>query len=139
MYEIVTRDDSLLNKPHEQKSMKILYQPRQQHPDVKRDYPVKAYQDLLHEWVRIRSETTPDFATAPTKSQTCPLRPELPPKVVHATTIDGEPCTYNSVGFYKTKVEIERRGGQLLTWQRPAQSMVDGQTRLLSTGKAIKP
>lgn len=55
-YEIITRDDSIRDKPHEEQTIDVLALEWGKHPEVTLDHPVASYQLILREWEKRRGD-----------------------------------------------------------------------------------
>ncbi|KAH9989103.1 kinase-like domain-containing protein [Xylariaceae sp. FL0662B] len=137
VYEIITRDNSLRSKPHEQQNLGELQQEWVKHPEVKLDQPVEVYRRVLQDWQQRRAVDPSGAHTgdAP-EAINWPSRPS-PPQESLGTDIYGQPSPILVDKWYERRWEVLARGGKILNWERPPQSrLIDG-TRLLSIGEVL--
>jgi len=136
MYEIITRDDSLRNVPHDEQDLKDLEKEWTKHPEVKLDHPVSSYQVLVQEWQTRRASDPGNTDNAP-ESIDWPCRPKPPQGTISGKDSQGNP-SYSAVEQWdERRQDILKRGGKVLNWERPPQRLLDSGTRVLSTGKVI--
>ncbi|XXG97227.1 26S proteasome regulatory subunit rpn6 [Hypoxylon texense] len=136
-YEIITRDDSLRRKPHEEQSLNDLQLKWAKHLEVELDHPVEAYRQILQEWQERRAVGL--IGDIP-EAINWPPRPKPPQKTVSLMTIDGQPSSVTTEEWYEMRQAVLARGGKVLNWERPPQSLLNllnDSTRVLSTGEII--
>ncbi|KAI1461297.1 hypothetical protein F4805DRAFT_413543 [Annulohypoxylon moriforme] len=135
IYEIITRDDSLRRKRHEEQNLDDIRREWVKHPEVKLDHPVTSYQLMLQEWEKQRARDHLGDCPEPIN---WPTRPKPPKKT--STTKDPwgklHVNTWDAVS--ERRQDVRDRGGKVLTWERPPQRLIDSGTRVLSTGEVIK-
>lgn len=140
-YEIITRDDSLRNAPHEEQNIDSLPLEWVKHQETLLDHPVAEYQHILKEW-RDRRTVDPrslsnNSTEGPPEAINWPPRPKPPKVKVPMTDIHGNPCSITIDQWYEKRQDIQGRGDKVLSWERPPQRVLDEGARLLSTGKII--
>ncbi|KAI1775487.1 kinase-like domain-containing protein [Hypoxylon cercidicola] len=134
VYEIITRDDSLRRKPHEEQNLNDLQQKWMKHPEVQLDHPVEAYRQIWQEWRERRAANlTGDSAEA----IDWPSRPKPPQKTISLMDIHGQPSFATFEGWYEMRQDVLAKGGKVLNWERPPQRRLNDGTRVLSTGEVI--
>ncbi|KAJ4313930.1 hypothetical protein N0V84_009172 [Fusarium piperis] len=140
-YEIITRDASLRNAPHEEQNIDSLPLEWMKHEEALLDHPVADYQQILQEWRNRRTADPRPPSTSstngPPEAINWPPRPKPPKANMSATDIHGNPCSIIIDQWYERRQVIQERGGKVLSWERPPQRVLDEGTRLLSTGKVI--
>lgn len=137
-YEIITRDTSLRSVPHEEQNLDHLGLEWVKHPDVKLDHPVASYVLVLQEWRKKRAEDL--YAVHPgdfPEAIDWPSRPKPPQKTFSQENVLGQPSCFTLDMWYERRQEVQERGDEVLNWERPPQRLVDGGTRMLSSGKII--
>ncbi|RSL41422.1 hypothetical protein CEP53_012764 [Fusarium sp. AF-6] len=135
VYEVITRDNSLRNTPHEEQDIDNLPLEWVKHQEVQLDHPIVEYRQVLQEW-RDRRASDPGSGDAP-KAINWPPQPK-PPKVdVPMTDVHGSPCSTVMDQWYERRQDVLKRGRKVLNWERPPQKVLDEGRRLLSTGKII--
>jgi hypothetical protein len=136
IYEIITRDDKLRSVSHEQQNLDSLCKEWVKHPDVKLDHPVATYQRLLQEWQDRRASL---LSTAhPAEAITWPSRPKPPDRTLTTMDPQGQPSSMIVDGWCESRQEVRDRGGTILNWQRPPQSVIDTGVRVLCTGEVVQ-
>lgn len=133
-YEIITRDDSLRRKPHEEQSLNDLQLQWVKHLKVKLDHPVEAYRRVLQEWQERRAV---DLTGDAPEAINWPSRPKLPQRTVSLMDIHGQPSSVTVEEWYEMRQDVLARGGKVLNWERPPQRLLNDGTRVLSTGEII--
>ncbi|KAI1376614.1 kinase-like domain-containing protein [Hypoxylon crocopeplum] len=133
-YEIITQDDSLRRKPHEEQSLNELQIEWIKHPGVKLDHPVEEYRRVLREWRKRRASNLTGDAP---EAISWPSRPKLPQKTVTLKNIHGQPSSVTVEEWYEMRQAVLARGDKVLNWERPPQRLLDDGIRLLSTGEII--
>ncbi|KAH7273099.1 hypothetical protein B0J15DRAFT_460814 [Fusarium solani] len=135
IYEIITRDDSLRDAPHEEQNIESLPLEWVKHQEVQLDRPVVEYRQALQEW-RDRRALDPKSGDIP-KAINWPPRPKPPKVSVPMADVHGSPCSIAIDQWYERRQAILERGGKVLNWERPPQKVLDDGRWLLSTGKVI--
>ncbi|KAI1389142.1 kinase-like domain-containing protein [Hypoxylon trugodes] len=137
-YEIITRDDSLRMKPHEEQILESVEQIKwEKHPAVKLDYPVEAYREVLREWQKKRKAA--DLTNGDTSKWIhWPPRPKPPKKTIQTTDMLGNPTSFTIDEWSERRQDVLARGGKVLNWERPPQQrLLDEGIRVLATGEII--
>ncbi|EEU39923.1 uncharacterized protein NECHADRAFT_39507 [Fusarium vanettenii 77-13-4] len=135
IYEIITRDNSFRDAPHEEQSIDSLPLEWVKHQEVQLDRPIVEYRQALQEW-RDRRALDPGSRDVP-KAINWPPRPKPPKVSIPMADVHGSPCSITMDQWYERRQAIIRRGGKVLNWERPPQKVLDDGRRLLSTGKVI--
>ncbi|KAF5026385.1 hypothetical protein F66182_1513 [Fusarium sp. NRRL 66182] len=139
VYEVITQDSSLRDKPHAEQNLDHLENEWVKHPEVKLDHPVASYRFLLQEW---RKRRAVDLSTVQPsdfpRAIDWPSRPEPPSKTVNAIDLLGRPYVRIVDGLIERRKDVRDRGDKVLNWERPPQKVVDTGIRLLATGEVIQ-
>ncbi|UZP40195.1 hypothetical protein NXS19_008011 [Fusarium pseudograminearum] len=135
IFEIITQDDSIRSMPHEDQNVDALGLDWAKHPDVTLDHPVESYQTLLQEWQKRRAEHVHQAKDA--RSIDWPSMPKPPQKSYRATTVNGESFDTMVDNVFERRQSMWARGERGVSWERPAQRVLDNGTRVLSTGETI--
>jgi serine/threonine protein kinase len=137
-YEIITQDNSVRSMSHESQNLDNLGAKWVKHPEVELDHPVASYQIMLQEWQDRRArDICPVFPDNDSSAIDWPSMPKPPQKTICMKTVQGEP-TYIAVdNFYERRQDVLGRGDKVPNWQRPPQRVLDGGTRILSSGEII--
>jgi hypothetical protein len=108
------------------------------HPEVELDHPVASYQIMLQGWQERRTRDVHSVHAGNASSAIdWPSMPKPPQKTICLKTVQGEPTYITVDNFYKRRQDVLDRGDKVLNWQRPPQRVLDGVTRILSTGEII--
>jgi len=148
VYEIITQDTSLRNKPHQDQNIgDIDLEGREwvQHPDVKLDHPVASYQQMLRAWKKQRTAAGSlfdgggvQFGSAQ-KAITWPSRPKPPQQTIPTRDREGNIVgSYTMELTYEMRQDVWARAEKGVNWERPVQRDLEKGTRLLSTGEIIR-
>lgn len=139
MYEVITLDESLRGVPHDEQDLAALQQRDWvQHPEVRLDHSVAAFQRVLQEWQQRRA-AGPDLvhsSQAP-EAVNWPPRPDMPKVVRSVANQDGSPGFSAMETPYETRQVVLARGGKFLGWERPPQTLINQGVRVLSTGAVV--
>ncbi|EPE04796.1 hypothetical protein F503_06345 [Ophiostoma piceae UAMH 11346] len=139
IYEIITRDNSLRNMPHEDQNLDDLEIEWVKHAEVELDHPVASYQLVLREW-RERRAGDLTHAMHPgdfPEAIDWPSRPKPPQKTISLRDVDGNPVDFTTDMWCESRHDVLGRGEKVLNWERPPQTILDNGTRLLASGEVI--
>ncbi|KAK3985452.1 hypothetical protein QBC44DRAFT_156421 [Cladorrhinum sp. PSN332] len=138
-YEIITRDFSFRDKPHNEQNPDHLPVVWERHPEVKLDHPVASYQLVLQEWKRRRTGDLIGikFGDFP-KGIDWPSRPDPPQELDTVKDQHGNPFQVTSLQWEQRRQDVLARGGKGLNWERPPQRVLDGVVGVLSNGEVIE-
>ncbi|UNI23988.1 hypothetical protein JDV02_009771 [Purpureocillium takamizusanense] len=137
-YEIITRDNSLRSKPHEEQNLNDLGLEWLKHPGVKLDHPVASYQLLLQEWQERRAGDL--CAIHPgdvAEAIDWPSMPKPPRRTISVKDAHGQPLCITVDNWNERRQDVRERGDKVLNWERPPQRLLDNGTRVLSSGEVI--
>lgn len=140
-YEIITRDNSLRSRPHEEQNLGDLRLDSLEwakHPEVKLDHPVASYQLILQEWRDGRAGDLsavhpghfPDAIDWPSLPK--PLQKTISNKGPH-----GQLSLFTVDMWDERRQDVRDRGAKVLSWERPPQTLLHNWTRVLASGKVI--
>jgi serine/threonine protein kinase len=137
-YELITQDYSLRRVSHEKQNLDDLNTEWIKHLDTKLDYPVRVYQQLLREWrewreLRAGNPHDGHIGDAP-EAIDWPPRPNPPERTKVVQDANGRSITQTMKVFSEWRWQVLEKGGKVLTWERPPQSIIDNGTRVLSNG-----
>jgi serine/threonine protein kinase len=137
-YEIITQDDSLRSKPHQDQNLNDLGVKWVKHPEVKLDHPVESYQLMLQEWQERRAaDLHPVRPSDVPRAIDWPPRPTPPQKPLGWKYVDGQRVDCFVEAWYVRRQDVRDKGDKVLNWERPPQRVLDNGTRVLSTGEVI--
>jgi serine/threonine protein kinase len=134
-FEIITRNNSVRSVSHEDQNLDDLGSEWVKHPDVMLDAPIESYQTLLQEWHKRRAEHV--YPPKDVRSIDWPSMPKPPQKSVLVRKMNGESSNIMMDTFFERRQDAWARGEQVVSWERPPQRVLDGGTRVLSTGEII--
>ncbi|CAJ0545112.1 Ff.00g085850.m01.CDS01 [Fusarium sp. VM40] len=137
-YEIITQDNSVRSVSHESQNLDNLRAEWVKHPEVELDHPVASYQILLQEWQKRRARNThPAYPDRPSSAIDWPSMPKPPQKTILVKNVQGESSYITMDIFCERRQDLLDKGDKVLNWERPPQRLLDGGTRVHSSGEII--
>ncbi|OAQ58733.1 protein kinase-like protein [Pochonia chlamydosporia 170] len=140
-YEIITRDNSLRSRPHEEQNLGDLRLDSLEwakHPEVKLDHPAASYQLILREW---RERRAGDLnAVDPDRLPDAidwPSLPKPPQKTISNKGPHGQLSLFTVDMWDERRQDVRDRGDKVLSWERPPQTLLHNGTRVLASGEVI--
>lgn len=122
--------------PHEEQNIDGLGLEWVKHPEVKLDHPVTSYQLVLQK-LRDRRNAEDLNAVHPREPSYWPSMSKPPRKTMSVMDAHGQPFDITVDWRVERGREVRDRGGMVLNWERPPQSVLDNGTRVLSTGEVL--
>jgi serine/threonine protein kinase len=137
-YEIITQDNSVRSMSHESQNLDKLGAKWVKHPEVELDHPVPSYQIMLQKWPERRArDVHPVYPETASSAIDWPSMPKPPQKTICLKNTKGEPSDITVDNFYERRQDLLDKGDKVLNWERPPQRVLDGGTRILSSGDLI--
>ncbi|KAF7552898.1 hypothetical protein G7046_g7260 [Stylonectria norvegica] len=139
IYEIITRDSHFRDLPFEQQKPAEIEQLPDwvQHPDVELDHSVAEYRSVLVEWLKGRRHG-PQMVHYHDAPEYIDWPDIVYPQIESTwTDVEGNQVTRKYATMATRRYTEHEAGRKVLTWERPAQKMIQPGTVVLATGEVV--